>query len=252
MATGNAVIVLDGASQPDPGEHDGGWLAEHLGIATQKRLIATPGAELAPLLADAIREVATAYALSDETAPTTTISIVRWSETNLDVLVLCDSPVVVFARDGQHRVIEDDRLAAVTERWSLQFGHAESGLSFSDRQQWRSLVTEQRARRNRPGGYWVAGAVPDAAYHAVTMRFRVSDVAAVLAMTDGVAVGVTEYGVPADWNSALASAEIHPGNLVDAVHTAEDTDPDGTRWPRGKRHDDKAVALIRFVDPLEP
>jgi len=30
------------------------------------------------------------------------------------------------------------------------------------------------------------------------------------------------------------------------VHDTEAGDPDGRRWPRSKRHDDKALAVIEF------
>ena len=68
-----------------------------------------------------------------------------------------------------------------------------------------------------------------------------------MAMTDGVANGVDRYQVPDDWRLAAEMARQDPANLVDAVHLAEESDPDGTRWPRTKRHDDKAIVLVEFA-----
>ncbi len=49
----------------------------------------------------------------------------------------------------------------------------------------------------------------------------------------------------ADWPEALKL--IHdqgPAALIRAVRTAELADADGKRWPRGKAHDDTAVATV--------
>jgi hypothetical protein len=66
-------------------------------------------------------------------------------------------------------------------------------------------------------------------------------------MTDGVSKGVERYGIPPDWPTAIKLATDDPARLVDAVHDAEATDPLGERWPRSKRHDDKAVVVLRFA-----
>ncbi len=60
FTTRNAVIVLDGASQPTPGDHDGGWLADTLGREIRERL--TDGRpDLARVLAASIDRVTTAF-----------------------------------------------------------------------------------------------------------------------------------------------------------------------------------------------
>ncbi|MBT8225038.1 MAG: protein phosphatase 2C domain-containing protein [Dactylosporangium sp.] len=250
FTTPNAVIVLDGASQPNPDAHDGGWLADTLGSQLRDRLIAEPlTADLGAVLAQAIDGVARRYALVPGRGPSSTISIVRWNDTDMiDVLVLGDSPVVALARTGRLRQVRDDRLAQVApaERQALrdtrpgQFG-------FDRPHQWQALVEAQRRQRNTPGGYWIAEADPEAAAHAVRARWNTRDIVAVLAMTDGVANGVDRYQTPDNWHTALTLARRSPTDLVNLVHDTELTDPDGTRWPRSKRHDDKALALIEFV-----
>jgi hypothetical protein len=67
-------------------------------------------------------------------------------------------------------------------------------------------------------------------------------------MSDGVADGVDVYGIPADWHAAIATSTQDLDRLVQLVHDAEDTDPECTRWPRSKRHDDKAASLVLFHD----
>lgn len=241
FTTRNAVIVLDGASQPDPSVRDGGWLANQLGADLANRLDQEPDADLVHALANSIRQIAESHHLEPGHSPSTTVAIVRWNASTVDVLVLCDSPVIVTDRHGHLHQVRDDRLATVTaalnrpDRFNAETPDA-----------WRSLVAGQRRERNRPGGYWVAEADPDAAHHAVTASWPAEQVAVILAMTDGVSIGVDRYGIPPDWATAVELASDDPHRLVDAIHNAEADDPHGERWPRSKRHDDKALAVLRF------
>lgn len=240
VTTPYAAAVLDGASQPDPTERDGGWLAGILARELSTRL--DGDADPAVLLAGAIDGVATRYGIVPGEGPSTTVTLVRWSDQLLDVLVLGDSPVVVFLRDGTAAPVRDGRLAAVTG----DDRPATPGFATDRLDDWRVGYGAQLRLRNRPDGYWIAEADPAAAYHAVRASWPLAEVAAVLAMTDGVSEGVEHYRVPPDWREALALARVDPARLVEAVHEAEASDPDGVRWPRSKRHDDKAVVLVEF------
>lgn len=238
-----AVIVLDGATQPDSSDHDGGWLAETIGRAVQTALtppsgtvMPDPGPDLQQVLAHAIKRTTDEYDLDPDHAPSTTVSIARWTHTVLDLLVLGDSPVVVFTRDGQHTMVTDERLSRVTAEIR----------KVEPRPDLHSLVTGQRKRRNKPDGYWIVETDPHAAMHAITKQWPIKQVAAILMTTDGVSNGVTRYRQPASWYEAFALAYRDPRLLVDLVHGVEASDPDRTRWPRTKIHDDKSVALIRF------
>jgi hypothetical protein len=241
VTTPYAVAVLDGASQPDPTEHDGGWIADTLARELGTRL--DDEGDLATVLADAIAAVADRFGIVPGEGPSTTVALVRWTGDVLDVLVLGDSPVIVYLRDGTVGEVRDPRLAAVTS----DDRRARPGFATERLDAWRVGHVEQLRLRNRPGGYWIAEADPDAAHHAVRARWPLAEVDAVLALTDGVSEGVDHYGVPPDWAHALTLARIDPARLVEAVHAAEEGDPDGVRWPRGKRHDDKAVALVDFT-----
>jgi hypothetical protein len=241
FTTDNAVIVLDGASQPEQTERNGGWLAEQLGSVLAGRLRANPTEDLAEALAWSIATVADAHGLVPGDSPSTTVAILRWSSETLDALVLCDSPIVVVTRDDRVELIEDTRLAGVTARLKLS-----SRLISDDPKGWSKLVAGQRQQRNHPGGYWVAEATPAAAHHAVRATWPTEHVLAVVAMTDGVSIGVEHYGHPPDWKTAAALAAQDPHLLVDAIHLAEASDPDCKRWHRSKVHDDKAVAAAVF------
>ncbi len=237
--TPNAVIVLDGATQSQPLQRTGGWIADQLGQHLTHGLTLDPATDLPELLEHAIAAIVTEHALTPDTAPSTTVSIIRWNDLHLDVLVLCDSPVVVLDTTGQIHQVRDDRLADVASR--IRPRGSTRHLSATER---AKLTTAFEAQRNQPNGFWCVTATPEAAHHALTRRFRTNSVQAVLAMTDGVSAGIDHYGTPPDWETAIAIALNNPQQLVDQVHTTELADPDCTRWSRTKTHDDKAAAII--------
>jgi hypothetical protein len=75
-----------------------------------------------------------------------------------------------------------------------------------------------------------------------------TDIGAVLIATDGVTAGVNRYGLPQTWRAALDEViELGADPLVNLVDRTEDTDPEGTRWPRSKCHDDKALVTVCFA-----
>jgi hypothetical protein len=242
-----AVAVLDGATSwlaHDP-SRDGGWYARSLGAALAVRLPGH-GAALSDLLADAIAELRDRFALHPDTTPYSTASLVRWTDNMVETLVLGDSPVLVLRRGPEPELIFDDRLEPVgAEQRAAYRRHLRDGHGFSG--SFASLVGElQRAEkewRNREGGFWIAGAEPAAAGRAVQRSFSVDEVETVLVMSDGVTAGVLEYGI-IEWRAlAELACSSGPAAVIDRVHTAEESDADGRRWPRTKRHDDKTLVV---------
>ncbi|MDR6597044.1 hypothetical protein J2S66_005428 [Saccharothrix longispora] len=68
-----------------------------------------------------------------------------------------------------------------------------------------------------------------------------------LLATDGVACGVDDYSLFADWREvAEITSENGPEAVLDAIRVAESGDPDRTKWRRSKVHDDQALAFVRF------
>jgi hypothetical protein len=223
----NAVLLLDGATSSDPSQPPGGWYAERLATRLGDDLRAAPEADLTEVLTRAIAEVTTANSLRPQQSPSSTVAAVRWLDDRVDALVLADSPVVGFGDFGVD-VVSDDRLAGLRRRGMLQTG------------------ADDRRRRNAHDGFWVAEADPAAAAHAVRRSWRRADVDAVLLASDGVSIGVDQYGL-FDWCEVLAVTRADgPDSVLNAVRTAEKRDPDGERWPRPKRHDDQALVLVDF------
>lgn len=243
----NAVALLDGATSVRPTAYTGGWYAHRLTEALRPRL--GEASDLADLLAGAITEVAERHELRPGQAPSSTVSLLRWDTTTVEALVLADSPVVVFTDSGEHPVT-DDRLANL--RSEGRGGYRErlrSGGGFDEEHQaeLRAAVDTTGRWRNVEGGFWVAEADPLAAYRAFRDTWRSADVRAALLASDGVSCGVEEYGIYPDWSAVLRQATTDGAHTVlDQVRAAENSDPDGRRWPRPKRHDDQALALVRF------
>ncbi|MCP2259425.1 Protein phosphatase 2C [Streptoalloteichus tenebrarius] len=249
----NAVALLDGATTLLPTAHDGGWYAERLGEALRTRLADGTGTDLADVLAAAIEDVVTTHDLRPGESPSSTVALVRWDDEVVEGLVLADSPVVAFT-DADVHVVADHRLAQVPR--TVAYGpRLRAGGGFDD-EHWATLVASARGVRewrNREGGFWVAEAVPAAAHQAVRASWPRADVRAVVMASDGVSCGVEDYGVFPDWSALLACAERHgPDAVLDRVRAAEESDPDGRRWPRSKRHDDQSLAVIRFDGAAPP
>lgn len=244
----NAVAVLDGATSLRPTEHTGGWYAAELAAKLRPRL-ETEGAELAESLATAISETATVHGLRPGSAPSSTVSILRWSESSVEALVLADSPAVVLTDSGIE-VVSDDRLAELSVpdgedyRQRLRAG---GGFDELHGQHLREAVDETSRWRNVAGGFWVAEADPVAAYRAVVRSWPRSRVESALLASDGVSCGVEQYESYPDWSALLSHAhEQGPQAVLDRVRAAEESDPNGSRWPRPKKHDDQALVVVDF------
>ncbi|MFD1077335.1 protein phosphatase 2C domain-containing protein [Longispora fulva] len=245
--TSSGLVLLDGASSFDPSVPDGGWYAGQLGKRIADQL---DSGDLADIVANAIASLAMEAELQPQRAPSSTVTLARWTAGTLDVLILGDSAAVVYLKDGSVEVLSDNRLAAVaTEQREAINRHFLAGNGYDDRhvQLMAELQRAERQARNTPDGYWIAEAVPEAAYQAVRRSWRSDQVSAVLLASDGATDGIDRHGQPGSWEAARELIQTSGArSLIDAVHAAEESDPDGSRWHRSKRHDDKAIAYATF------
>jgi hypothetical protein len=88
----------------------------------------------------------------------------------------------------------------------------------------------------------VASTDPDAAQHALTDTVARGGLQRAAVLSDGATRLVDRFGL-VDWPNFLTIlAEQGPEAIIAQVRAAEHSDPDGQRWPRGKRHDDASAA----------
>ena len=238
FTTPNAVIILDGATQAIKLERNGAWIAQELGQRLADGLLDDPECELPKLLEGCIAELVDTYGLVPGQAPSTTVSIVRLANDRLDVMVLCDSPVIVLDADGQVHEIRDDRLDDVSR--SIERPPGRRDLTDP---RWVKVVEDFEAHRNQPGGFWVPSATPEAARYSIERSFDAGSVDTAVLLTDGASAGVDDYGVPSTWSEGVEIANRSAEEFIALVQTTEASDPDCKRWPRTKRHDDKSIAV---------
>jgi hypothetical protein len=247
VVTGNAVIVLDGASAFEPAGVPPGEYASHLGACIAAALAVAPEAPLASVLGEAITTTAAELGLGDDAGcPSSTVAMARLAGGTLDLLALGDSYIFYGTGPGTG-TLTDDRLAGLHLPQQRQYRErlaAGGGYDDAHRELLRALQRGQRLRRNRPGGYWIAAGAPEAASRALALTLpATAETWAVLA-TDGTVNTARHLGLD-DWPALARSGPAALARLLRACHDWEQhTDPDGQQFPRSKRHDDKAIASL--------
>jgi hypothetical protein len=258
IVTDRAVAVLDGATSwssrdgdvvPD---RDGGWYSRTLAAELLPRLDGDEA--LVDVVGAAISRLRDNHGLTPGRGPESTVTIARWDCASVELYALGDSPVVVVPREGSAAELLDDRLQSVAARERAAYRDRLRAGTGHDDEFWRLVARLQEAEftgQNRPGGYWIATADPDAANQALTSRHALADVRAVIVLSDGAATGVDDYASPDAWDDAVDQLDrLGPTAFLIAVHAVEDSDPDARRWPRAKCHDDKTIAVLRPWPPV--
>jgi len=243
------AVVLDGVTVMEGMEkgchHGTPWYVSQLGTAFLTALAASPagdgGAGETLTMAEALRyAIARTAQLHSRTcdlnapgAPTAATGAVRVREDQLEYLVLADVSLgfAFHGPEGNIEVITDKRVSASVE-----------GLHSGIPDVAQRVAKARAADRNRAGGYWVAGSDPDAATHAKTGSVMAADVIRASLMTDGAAVLADVFGT--SWHEAIYKP---PQMLLNEVRTIERSDPECTRWPRFKQHDDLTVVALDLV-----
>ncbi|MBA8811182.1 hypothetical protein [Promicromonospora sukumoe] len=238
------AAVLDGAtSVAGDRSHDPGWYAEQLADAIEKTV--PQGGSLAGAVEEAIRAVRDAHGLTAESTPTSTVALARWSNDTVETYMLGDSYGVILYAEGTEAVHTDDRLdtAAVNERAAYRKRLAEGhGYDDGHRALLLDLQAEQARHCNRPDGYWIAGAQPEAARHGITTAEGRAGVSALVLASDG--VDPARHPDATTWRDLYDEAvERGPEQVLQRIQDAEAEDADGRRWPRSKRHDDKTIVI---------
>lgn len=213
----SAVVLLDGCSLP-PGtdlgcSHGTAWYARTLGLTLIRRMLddtgplSERGSALRALLAASIEEVASLHAHTcDLTHPATPAATV--------VALRQRGPAV------EYLVLADSTLLLDT------------GGSLE-------VVTKSMART-------YAGADPKAAERSLTGALPAKSLRRAALLTDG-ATRLAEKFRVIGWQDLMGILDKEgPIELIRRTREAENSDPDGLRWPRHKRHDDAAAVICVF------
>lgn len=253
-ATPRVVVVVDGlSSPPELGSgclHGTPWYAAQIATRIGHEATCRPGDPLADCVADALSQVAEAHSgtcdLSHPGTPSSSVALLREGVDTVDYLSIFDSVIVLDGPDGM-QVITDLRADAFAQDEHKETLRHEIGTPGHQRAV-SLLVAAQRPHRNKPDGYWVAGAVRDAAHNAVTGSLPRSSVTRAAVLSDGASCLVDDYGL-ADWGRFMTLLqEEGPERVIARVRRAEASDPTGSRWPRYKAGDDSTVVLCTFED----
>lgn len=243
IASPYGIVVLDGATATAPEVPPAELYVDTLLNGLSARLGGSD--DLPPLIAEAIAEAADTLGLAPGAAPSSTIAILRWSESSVEAAVLGDSTVILGTVDGGAVRLHDDRLAAIaaaarqTYQERLRHGH---GYDERHRDLMTAIQRSEIEARNSEQGYWIAEADPAAGHHVRTTRLPRTEVRWAVVATDGAQRVIDQLGLP--WADVAASSDDELRILLDRLHRWEaDSDPHGEALPRAKRHDDKTVAV---------
>lgn len=248
-ATPDAAVLLDGAGTPAGSNsgcsHGVAWYSRTLGSTLLATMVQRAGT-LTELLADGIKTVSSLHDASCDLAhpgsPSATVIMLRRTNDALEWLVLADSVLLLdVAGASEPVVICDDREAQVGALHRAEMDALDSGTD-EHVSAHRRYVETLRSYRNRDGGFWVAAADPLAADQALTGSMPVDQIRAAALLSDGASRLVDRFDLRT-WRQMLDTLDKSgPDEVIREVRAAEHSDPQGSRWPRGKTFDDATAA----------
>lgn len=218
-----AVVLIDGAGIPGTEpicRHGVAWYASRLGGSLLSRLSLGPDRSLPALLAEAIERVTDDHRdtcdVANPISPMATVAILRVSGSLVEHLVLGDSVIALDRADGAPLVVSDPREAVIRQSYQPAFEATAEG---SD--EYRRLLRDFRANRNRAGGFWLAKDDPRAADEAVTGACPIAELTGAVLLSNGASRIVDRFGL-ADWPGVMAIlAAGGPADVIQRVRQAE-------------------------------
>jgi hypothetical protein len=232
---GGALVLLDGVTPPSGDHgclHSVAWFTSRLGGALTELSASQRDSPLASVLSRAISRTARTHAqtceLSHPRTPQATVVLARWSDADVEYLVLSDSALLIERPDGAVTAVLDDRLSRLPRACLATAAVADATV------------------RNKEGGFWTAAADPAVAARAVTGTVPREQVRSLVALTDGASRWVETFR-EGDWADCVAFVrKAGARGLVRRVRELEVADVRREFLGRGKTHDDASVAFAEF------
>jgi hypothetical protein len=231
------MVVLDGVT-PVPGNgcvHPIPWFVEQLGEAIEDGL-SGENHSLRAILAGAIAATVAAHEgtcdLTSPQSPAAQVAILRAVDDRVEWLVLGDCTIVIKRQDEAPVAYCDDRADRLPDP-------PEPVLVNGIR---RYPLEYVAAVRNRPGGFWVASTLPEAADEALHGWCPAGSLQSAALLSDGLTRLVERYGWT--WPTLLDEGERQGAKaLIRSVHDADRAaEPTGAR---GKTSDDATGVFIQ-------
>ncbi|MFU8874394.1 hypothetical protein [Micromonospora sp. SL4-19] len=252
-AVPGAAVLLDGAGIPGTESicsHGVAWYTHRLGGAMLGRLSRHDGRDLAAILASTIEEIAADHRgtcdVRNPSSPQATVLMVRAHGGRLDYLLLADSFLVLDQVRGGPQVITDEREVTARRICSAPLDGVPRGTPEYDHIR-DSCVEAMRARRNQPGGYWIAKDDPHAAEEAVTGSRSLHDLDSVALLSNGASRIVSPYGLTG-WPGVLELLRADgPAEIIRRVRQVEARICAG---PEARVPDDATVAHCTHLPPF--
>ena len=226
-AVPGAVVLLDGAGIPGTDSicrHGVAWYAHTLGTTLLAQLSREPGMDLVTALADSIGHVSGQHRhtcdIANPSSPQATVAIIRFGADHADFVVLADAFVVLALPDAGPQVVTDSREVDVRDECASVLRGLTTGTPEYERTK-LSVIEALRARRNQPGGYWIAKDDPHAATQAVTGSVRLEQLSGAALLSNGASRVVSPYRL-AEWPAVLDLIGAKgPGEILRRVREAE-------------------------------
>ncbi|TMR37367.1 hypothetical protein ETD85_08080 [Nonomuraea zeae] len=218
-----AAVLVDGAGIPGAEStcrHGVAWYATRLGGSLLGLLARLPDRSLPALLAEAIEQVTDDHQdtcdVADPISPSATVAVLRLSGGLVEYLVLGDSFLVLGRADGAPLVVSDPREVIISRSYLPALAAVPEGGD-----EYRRILQDLRANRNRAGGFWVAKDDPQAADEAITGSCPISELTGAALLSNGASRIVDRFQLT-DWPGVLAVlASSGPAEIIHQVRQAE-------------------------------
>lgn len=255
------AVLVDGATGLTKvnliaGETDASWYARELTTRTVA-LLRDPTTPTTQALAQAGTSVASEYlqlpgasTLNREDLPSGCVAILRWTNNELEVVMLGDCTAVVTLRDGSTQEVHDATLDEL-DRQNFERMYRYAAFNNTTMAEARRAINdrfiENRLKMNEPDGYWAADSTCRGFGHELVGCFSLSQVAGVFACSDGFAATV-DMGVCANTTELATRTLAGEGaQLAEDLRAAELADKDLMRVHRSKISDDATYVAVAFV-----